>query len=451
MSAKPDVVLIFMDDMTHWSLRSDAVRTPNLDRLRERGVTFTHAFNQGSTEPAVCVPARRMLLTGLTLYESEPRFAEVTRLGQALGGAGYETFFTGKWHNPPEALDEDYGEVGPWGAGMFGSVNAEDDAYRRPREGDTWDPADTSRGGHWLTLADGSVQHSSERWTDAAVDFLRRASVDRPYFLHLAYHAPHDPKQAPQEFLDLYPAAEISVPPNALPEHPFDNGALEIRDEMLAPHPRTPDAVRLHRREYFAMLTHVDREIGRVLDAVDQREARLGRPTVIVFSGDHGLALGEHGLMGKQSLYDHSTRVPLVIVGPGVPAGERRERPVYAGGIYATICDVIGLRPPAHLRFDSLAPAVGGEEQDGEIFTAYGPDQRSIRVGRVKLITYADTSNDQLFDVVADPWETRNLIDDPARAEAVDDLRTRLDRARRRFGDPWLDRVDPGRAAKATD
>nr|WP_277816647.1 sulfatase-like hydrolase/transferase [Microbacterium aquimaris] len=431
--------MIFMDDMTHWSLRSAAVRTPNLDRLRERGVTFTHAFNQGSTEPAVCVPARRMLLTGLTLFESETRFAEVTRLGRALGEAGYETFFTGKWHNPPEALDEDYGEIGPWGGGMFGSVDGEGDAYRRPRPDDTWDPADMSRGGHWLTLPDGSVQHSSERWTDAAVDFLGRAPGDRPSFLHLAYHAPHDPKQAPQEFLDLYPIEEIDVPPNALPEHPFDNGVLDIRDELLAPHPRTPEAVRLHRREYFAMLTHVDREIGRVLEAVDRRAAQTGRPAVVVFSGDHGLALGEHGLMGKQSLYDHSTRVPLVIVGPGVPTGERRDQPVYSGGIYATICDLVGSHPPDHLRFESLAPALAGDEQDREIFTAYGSDQRSIRVGSQKLITYRDPADDQLFDVVADPWEMRNIIDEPGRADTVAALRERLDAARRRIGDPFVD------------
>ncbi|GAA3634849.1 sulfatase-like hydrolase/transferase [Microbacterium awajiense] len=437
MTSAPDVVLIFMDDMTHWSLRRDDVRTPNLDRLRTRGTTLTHAFNQGSTEPAVCVPARRMLLSGLTLFESESRFLTVTRLARALGDAGYDTFFTGKWHNQLEALEDDYDRVGPWAGGMFGSVDGESEAYRRPRPDDRWDPADRSRGGHWLRSADGSVQHSSERWTDAALEFLSTRRSDAPYFLHLAYHAPHDPKQAPQEYLDLYPISEVVVPPNALPVHPFDNDALDIRDELLAPHPRTDDAVRMHRREYFAMITHADAQIGRLLDAVERFERESERETIIVFSGDHGLALGEHGLMGKQSLYDHSTRVPLVIAGPGVPRSAVRDQCVYAGGIYATICDLAGIPIPDHVQFASLRPVIVDDDPgEAEIFTAYGTAQRSIRRGRWKLIAYGDPAHDQLFDVREDPWETADLIHDPDAADLVDELRIALARHRRQRLDP---------------
>ncbi len=446
--ARPHVVLIFMDDMTHWSLRSAQVATPNLDRLRARGATFTQAINQGSLQPAVCVPARRMLLTGLTLFECEPRFMEVTRLGAALTEAGYDTFFTGKWHNETEALDADYETVGPWAGGMLGSLSDEDDAYRRPRDNDRWDPADETRGGHWMTLPDGSVQHSSERWTDAAVDFLQRRSDDRPRFLHVAYHAPHDPKQAPQEFLDRYPQESIAVPPNALPEHPFDNGSLGIRDELLAPHPRTEDAVRLHRREYFAMITHVDEQIGRLLAEVERLEADTGRETLVVFSGDHGLALGEHGLWGKQSLYEHSIRVPLVIAGAGVPAGAVREQPVYSGSIYATICAWAGVPAPEHLQFPSLAAAITDDAPvESEIFTAYQAEQRSLRRGAWKLICYSAPGHDQLFNLEADPWELDNLIDRPELAEQVAELRAALRHAEAELGDPTPLGVAPGPAA----
>lgn len=196
-----------------------------------------------------------------------------------------------------------------------------------------------------------------------------------------------------------------SPPPNFLPEHPFDNGSLRLRDEKLAPFPRTEAAVHLHRREYFAMITHVDLEIGRLLRAVEEAERRSGRETVIVFSGDHGLALGEHGLMGKQSLYDHSTRVPFVVAGPGVPAAQERTTPVYSGSIYATICDLAGVTAPEHLQFPSLVPILDDlpGSDDVEVFTAYGMDQRAVRRGRFKLIAYADAAHDQLFDTVDEP------------------------------------------------
>ncbi|WP_396667630.1 sulfatase-like hydrolase/transferase [Microbacterium sp. R86528] len=438
MAEAPNVVLIFMDDMTHWSLRSGQVSTPNLDALRARGITFTHAENQGSTIPAVCTPARRMLLTGMTVFDSEPAFDDVTRLGRALTGAGYASYFTGKWHNPESALGEDYAEVGPWGGGMLGTTDTSDEAYHRPGDSDSWDPADVGRGGHWMTRDDGQIQHSSERWTDAAVGFVARDHGSAPFFLHIAYHAPHDPRQAPREFLDQYPADQIRIPLNYLPEHPFDNGSLRLRDEKLAPFPRTEAAVQLHRREYFAMITHVDREIGRLLGAIDEAEARSDRETVIVFSGDHGLALGEHGLLGKQSLYDHSTRVPLVIVGPGVPSAQERTTPVYSGSIYATICDLVGVTAPEHLQFPSLVPMIDGRDASGdvEVFTAYGMDQRAVRRGRFKLISYADVVHDQLFDTVADPWERHNLIADSANADLVESMRGQLRRAQIALHDP---------------
>ncbi|MGV8895227.1 MAG: sulfatase-like hydrolase/transferase [Rhodoglobus sp.] len=430
----PNVVLIFMDDMTHWALRSSQIETPSLDRLRAMGITFTHAFNQGSMDAAVCMPARQMLMSGLTLFDAAKSYLDVPRLGAVLGENGYNTYFTGKWHNEVEALERDYQEVGPWGPNMLDSTPMYGDAYLRPTPGNDWDPADKSRGGHWMTREDGTIEHSSERWTDAAVDFLNKAhDEDKPFFLHIAYHAPHDPRQADQEFLDLYPLSEVRVPPNAMPVHPFDNGELDIRDEVLAPTPRTPEAVQLHRKEYFAILTHADREIGRILDALDLSGDLEN--TVIVFSGDHGLALGEHGLMGKQNLYDHSVRVPLVIAGPGVPVNTESSELVYSGSIFATICHLSGIPQPEHLGFPVLPYTADMPASHDAIFGAYKDLQRSIRTAEYKLIEYPQIQQTQLFSISDDPWELTNLAEVSDHAALMTALQAMLATAQAQFRD----------------
>lgn len=439
---RPNVVLIYMDDMTHWTLRSGEVSTPNLDRLREQGTTFLHAVNQGSMSEAVCTPARQMLLSGLSVFHAAERFMDVPRLGRVLTEAGYDSFFTGKWHNETAALEDDYTTVGPWAGSMLRSTEKDGAAYGRPRPGNTWDPADTSLGGHWMRLPGGSVRHSSEHWTDAAISFLEEDHSDRPFFLHLAYHAPHDPRQAPREFLDLYEEDDILVPPNAMPEHPFDNGELGVRDELLAPFPRTEQGLRLHRREYFAILSHADAQVGRVLDVL--REIGAEDDTVVVFSGDHGLALGEHGLFGKQNLYEHSIRVPLVFRGPGVREGAVRDDLVYSGSILPTICDLIGIDSPGHVEFASLAPLLGPGADEREVagetalFGAYKDLQRTVRTTGYKLIEYRDAQNNQLFDLDEDPWELRNRYDDEGLAEVRRELTDRLRALQRALDDPIL-------------
>lgn len=433
---RPNVLLIYMDDMTHWALTSAECVTPNLDRLVARGAVFTHAFNQGSQVQAVCLASRQMLLTGMTLFRASESFLAAERLGHVLGEAGYRTFFTGKWHNEESALAADYAEVGPWAGSMLHSTAPGGDAYARPSHGSGWDPADMTRGGHWMSLPDGRAQHSSERWTDAALDFLAKQRGTDPFFLHLAFHAPHDPRQTHRRFLDLYPEEEVFVPPNAWPEHPFDNGALHVRDESLAPIPRTPEAVRLHRREYLAILSHADEQVGRILDALER--LHQDERTLVVFSGDHGLALGEHGLMGKQNPYDHSIRVPLVFAGPGVRPGEMHDELVYSASMFATIADLVGVSTPETVEFPSLGPVVRGEahrELDA-VFGAYAQVQRLVRTRTHKLVVYPHRAREQLFDLIADPWEMRDLAADPACGELLVSLRQLLRELQDQVGDP---------------
>jgi arylsulfatase A-like enzyme len=419
--SRPNVVLIFMDDWTHWALESAQVHTPNLDRLVQRGTMYRQARNQGSWTGAVCVAARAMLLSGRSLFHAREAVEDTSTaplLGQVFGAAGYDTYFTGKWHNPQGALYRSYQQVGPFAGAMLVPAKMFDGSedVGRPAPGNTWSPTDPAGEGHWMRVG-GRIVHSSEYWIDCALGFLEsRGPADRPFFLHVALHAPHDPRQAPQRWLDRYPAESIALPPNLFPAHPFDQGDYHIRDELLAPFPRTQEAARLHRREYFAIASHADEQIGRLLDTLDD-------DTVVVFSGDHGLALGEHGLMGKQSMYEHSMRVPLVFAGPGVPAGVRDDSLVYQASIFATLCALTGVPVPEGLEFP---PLLGPLTEPGEAFGAYRHLQRMVRTPRWALTAYAQARRVQLFDVVADPYQTRDLAGDPAHRAVVEDLLERL-------------------------
>jgi choline-sulfatase len=452
---RPNVLLVFMDDHTHWAigaLGSRQVQTPNLDRLAARGTAFTHAVNQGSWTGAVCVAARAMLISGRTLFharaavEDRPGERDVPLLGEALGAAGYRTFFTGKWHNPEAALRRSYQRIGPYDGAMLVPAPFPDGSrdIGRPAPGNTWDPTDPAGGGHWMTV-DGRIVHSSERWIDAALDFVGEAAGGPdPFFLHVALHAPHDPRQAPQRWLGQYPIDQVALPPNLLPEHPFDQGDRLVRDELLAPFPRTPDAIRLHRQEYLAIVSHADEQIGRLLDDLERRG--LADDTIVVFSGDHGLALGEHGLMGKQSLYDHSVRVPLLLAGPGIPAGQRLDHLVYQASIFATVCEMVGVPVPPTVEFPSLAPFIGGAEAGDEtVFCAYRHLQRAVRTRRWALIAYRTARRLQLFDVEADPWQAQDLSGAPGHADVVTRLLGQLRRRQGEVGDDcgsWTADID---------
>ena len=429
-----------MDDMMHRLLLDKEVETPNLDKLVARGTTFTHAHNQGAWSGAVCIPSRAMLITGLSLWHARERIEKTTLLGEWLGQHGYTTHFVGKWHNSDAALKRSYQTLGPHAGGFYPSTDEKGDAYLRPAPGNnTWKPDDTTRKGHWLEI-DGKIIHSSEHWANGALEFLkshtttltparRGDSAESPFFLHVAFHAPHDPRQAPTEYLDKYPVERVSLPPNFLPEHPFDNGDLKVRDEKLAPWPRTPEAIKQHRKEYYAILTHADYHIGRILDA-------LPEDTLVVFSGDHGLAVGEHGLMGKQNCYDHSVRIPLIFAGPGVPKKKKNDALIYQNQIFATLCDLVGIPQPAGLENPSLAPFVKGGKQEREaaVFGAYLNVQRMVRTRGHKLIIYPKVNKVQLFDIQKDPWELKNIAaEKPAQVKA---LWARLNTLQKSFEDP---------------
>jgi arylsulfatase A-like enzyme len=388
-----------------------------MDRIVERGVSFSHCHIMGSTVPAVCICSRASLITGRHLYSvpHEPKAADGLALWpEVFRDHGYETFITGKWHNGPWTLAQSFtcGENIFFG-GMWDHLNT-------PVHG--FDPS----GVYAWEDRRVATTFSSELFSDSAVRFLREYEGDRPWFMFVAYTAPHDPRMAPREFADLYPPDGIAPPPNFMPEHPFDNGEMRVRDELLAPFPRTLDVIREHIAAYYAMITHLDHHLGRVLDALEAR-GELGN-TIIVLAGDNGLAVGQHGLMGKQNLYEHSVRVPLVVAGPDVPQGRRTDALVYLHDVMPTTLELAGLPIPGTVESASRVPLVRGESTEGldTVFAAYMGVQRMVRDRRWKLIRYPQVGETQLFDLANDPWEVQNLAGEEAHAGTVERLSEHL-------------------------
>jgi len=446
---KPNILFFFTDDQRFDTIRAlgnPDIHTPTLDALVARGTVFENGYIMGGTAPAVCMPSRAMLHSGRSLFRLERMGQAIpashTTLGEALRGAGYATFGTGKWHNGPASYARSFSAGAEI---MFGGM------------GDHWNvPAcDYDPSGQYANMVPVCInptttnklrrhrcdhvhlgKHSSELFCDAAIEFLRNHRRATPFFAYVSFMAPHDPRTMPERFLEMYDPETIPLPENYMPEHPFKIGWWG-RDELLEENPRPAAAIRRHIAEYYAMITHLDHEIGRVLQALEA----TGRAenTILVFAGDNGLAVGRHGLMGKQSNYDHSLHVPLLFAGPGIPVGERREAFAYLFDIFPTLCELAELPIPDSVEGRSLVPALrdSSERIRTSLYGAYTDIHRSVRDGHYKLIEYVveGERHTQLFDLVEDPNETRNLADHDAHAATLARLRAELVRLREFYGD----------------
>jgi len=443
---RPNLLILFSDDQrfdTIGGLNNPAIRTPHLDRLARSGVAFSHAHTMGAMCGALCIPSRAMLMTGRGLFHLEGVGHVIppdhTMLPEALRKSGYVTFGTGKWHNDPAS----YARAFSHGAKVFfggmtdqSAVPVQDfDAtgqYRRDRQ--------------YIER-----RFSTELFSDMAIDFLRQYKGNQPFLLYVAYTAPHDPRTAPKEFATLYPPEKIALPRNFLPQHPFDNGDLRVRDELLAPFPRTPEVVKKHIADYYAMISHLDSQVGRVLKVLE--ETGHADDTIVVFAGDNGLAVGQHGLMGKQNLYDHSVRVPLMIAGPGIPRGVTCDALVYLADICPTLFELTGTLIPASVEARTLAPLLRDPTAAfrSSLCCAYVGFQRSVRADDWKMILYNVNGKrtTQLFNVREDPWETRNLAEDLAQTDRLRKLTALLKDWMKKTDDPCdLDKPDWGVASE---
>jgi arylsulfatase A-like enzyme len=282
-----------------------------------------------------------------------------------------------------------------------------------------------------------SGKHSVELFTDQLVEFIRQQKGARqPFLAYIAYNAPHDPRVAPKAYHDYYNAHLPPLPANFRPLHKLNiGGDLAGRDERLAPWPRTPEVVRQHLADYYAAIEFLDAQVGRILAAL--REAGLDEDTVIVFSSDHGLAIGSHGLLGKQNLYDCSMHAPLLLAGPGVPRRKESDALCYLLDIYPTVGELAGVPAPEGNFGQSLVPVLTGKQAKvrDSLFFAYRDVQRAVRDDRWHLIVNTQINTTQLFDLANDPDETRDLAVQPVARREIPRLLALLRRWQEVMGD----------------
>jgi arylsulfatase A-like enzyme len=434
----PNILLIVSDDQrpdTIHALGNSVIATPHLDQLVRDGAAFTRAI---AANPH-CVPSRAEIMTGATGFRNgSPPFGRAIRpgmvlLANVLRGAGYHTWYSGKWMNDGSPKTRGYEETsGLFSAGGSGGAGLTlPTAHNgRPVTGYTGWTFKTNEGRPELAKSIGLTGTTDRHIADGAIALIRRRAT-QPFFLHVNFTAPHDPLHLPPGHEKKYDPAKMPLPANFAPEHPFDHGNAGQRDELLLPVPRTPEAVKAEIAAYYAVISNLDEQIGRVLAAL--RETGQAENTVVIFTSDHGLALGSHGLMGKQNMYEHTIGVPLVFAGPGMPRGRRFDAHCYLRDLYPTICELARATIPGTVESKSLVPVLAGRTNElyPELYAYWGretglvPTQQMIRTARWKLIHYVHLHRYQLFDLEHDPHELRDL------SAAPEHERTRLDLERK--------------------
>ena len=443
VTRRPNILFLFTDDQRRDTIRAwgnPRIETPALDRLADEGFSFRNAYNFGSHSTAVCVPSRAMLLTGRSWIRSPSPTAMdgLAILPEMLSDAGYRTFVTGKWH--PEQS-----------AALLRGFDSGRSLMLAPMADHTRVPIRDLEGGRLVRSRDGhrfSPLFSSVKFAGSALEFLdEQAASDKPFFAFVSFSAPHDPRNPPLAHRRRYYSADLPLPPNFLPQHPFDIGTLTIRGEHLDAWPRRPEAIRDQIAEYYGLITHLDTQVGRILDALARNG--LADDTIVVYASDNGLDLGGHGLLAKGSLYEDAVSVPLIIKGPGIPQGST-DAFAYVHDLFPTLLGFAGVEPPSDVVDGSdLSVLWSDDDGDGDswresVFLAYRERIRAVRGERYKLIVYPRINHSQLFDLAEDPHETENLADLPEHAATVTRLRELMGQWRTAQGDEApLEVTDP--------
>ena len=445
-ASQPNILFIFADDYAFDCLAAHGnkrIETPNLDQLSKQSTHFTHAYNSGAWQGAVCVASRTMLQTGYQVWRAHkanlPKIIDKGQLfPQLMQQAGYETYFTGKWHVGPSKLcQQSWKNVKHVRPGMPKQSKKRYNRKFTPGKS-SWSPSDVAHGGYWK-----GGKHWSEVLADDAEEFIAQAAKqDKPFMMLLCFNAPHDPRQAPAEYQKKYPYDSMVVPTNFQKKYPHKMGANRIRDEQLAPFPRTPYSIQVNLSEYYALITHMDAQIGRIMAAL--KKSGKADNTIVIFSADHGLAVGHHGLLGKQNMYDHSVRVPWLISGPGIPKGKTIHAPIYLQDAMATCLDIAGVKKPEYIDFESVMPMVNGDMSKArkDMYSCYVNFQRMVSNNKYKLIVYPQVNVELLYDMKEDPLEKKNLSSSPEYAKVMKRMRLKLSQQMKLMKDP-VDLNDP--------
>ena len=439
----PNILLLVTDDQrpdTIRALGNSIIQTPNLDSIVRDGMTFTRAI----APYPLCVPSRAEIITGCDSFRNHVGVSGtrmnpgLVRWGDCMRDAGYHAWYVGKWMNDGRPINRGYEQsdglfVG--GGGQWWKPQV--DHHGRPVTGYRGWIFQDDQGNKFPEKGVGLTPHIDREFADAAIRFIHR-KPNKPFFLHVNFTAPHDPLLMPPGYEDKYDPAEIPIPPNLLPKHPFDHGNFEGRDEQLLPWPRTPQDVCEDLAVYYAVIAHMDEQVGRILAALEM--TGQASDTIVIFTSDHGLAMGSHGLRGKQNMYEHTVGVPLLFRGPGIPQGKRTSAQCYLRDLYPTVCEMVGIDIPETVQGRSLAPVLRGDKQSVHecVFGYFRDTQRMIRTDRWKLVHYPQVGKYQLFDLAHDADELTNLADDAAHSEWLVQLRNKLGAWQKEVGDPLV-------------
>ncbi len=468
---KPNILYIIVDDQSPFDLKpynpNSQLDAPNIEQLARDGMVIENAYQMGSWVGAVCTASRHMVMSGRTVWhipnkrgrkenpnQTNPKLVppglEQNTLAAVFNRAGYSTMRTCKNGNSYEAANKQF-------------------TVRRDA---------TKRGG---------TDESGSAWpAEQVLDYLserQQAGDEDPFMIYFGLSHPHDTRDGKPELLAKYGASnhkdQNSPPPgsdkqpplpiNYLPAHPFHHGQPGLRDEEKASgvwNRRDEHTIRNEIGRQFACSENIDIQIGRVLEKLEAM-GELDN-TYIVYTSDHGMAIGRHGLQGKQNLYDHTWRVPMIVKGPGISAGTRAKGNVYLLDTLATLCDFAGIKSPETNEGLSFKPIAEGKKETSRD-TLYGvycggtkPGMRCVRRGDWKLIKYdvldGTVRKTQLFNLAENPHEfldghrlesvqflagcspkpnQRNLADDPDHAEKLAEMEGILLDEMKRLDDPY--------------
>ncbi len=437
----PNILFLISDDQradTIAAFGNPRIQTPHLDSLVRRGVSFTRAV---CANP-ICVASRAEILTGnsgfrngILAIRGQQMKKGMPSWPRTLREAGYETWYVGKWHTT--------GRPSAWGyTDSLGLYAGGGGKWMQPQK--DWKGFEVTGYKGWIFQTDdrqffpekgvGLTPDISEKFADAAIELIRRAPKN-PFFLHVNFTAPHDPLLMPPGYEGVYDPEKMELPANFLPEHPFDHGNLHGRDEELLPFPRPPRLVKEVLAMYYAIISDMDAQVGRILQTL--AETGQSEHTIVIYTSDHGMAVGSHGLRGKQNMYEHTVNVPLIIAGPGIPENEKRDAQVYLRELFPTTCELAGIEIPEEVEGKSFAEVLKGNVAGAhqEVYCYFRDCQRMVRDDRWKLIYYPLIDRYQMFDLKEDPLELADLAQDTDSADVFGRLKDRLTAWRAEMGE----------------
>jgi arylsulfatase A-like enzyme len=408
---RPNILFLFADDQRADALGCSGnsyIKTPNIDKLAERGVRFSNSYVMGGHHGAICAPSRAMLMSGKSLFHVYDRLQGVETMPRYFSEYGYVTFGTGKWHNEKSAFEATFKQ----GKNVF--LGGMCDHFTVPAR---------DMGADRKLGEPESKGYSTDIFAEAAMGFINeyaKGDRNKPFFCYVAFTAPHDPRSPRPDYIGMYPDESVPLPENFIKLHPFAFDELTIRDENLAPWPRTPEIIQASVADYYALISHLDDKVGEIVETLIKQG--LFENTIIVYAADNGLAIGSHGLLGKQNLYEHSMKVPAIISGPGIPKKKVNDALIYLYDLFPTLCAATNLPAPKEIDGKNLLPVIKGEKEDvrNSLFTAYRNTVRAVRTDEWKLIRYPQINYTQLYNLKKDPLEINNLA-------ALSEQKTRVD------------------------